>query len=104
MLWVLNIPKFSIWQNSVHVRVLNMQGSHNAQCSEYARICLDRALNISWVLLMPNFWIWKGSESTRVISKICHNMTEYVWIGHEPGWNVWFYDNRQGSGYVSCNA
>ena len=55
-----------------------MQGSHNAQCSEYARICLDRALNISWVLLMPNFWIWKGSESTRVISKICHNMTEYV--------------------------
>ena len=25
------------------------------QSSEYARICLDRVLNISWVLNMPGF-------------------------------------------------
>ena len=32
------------------------------QRSEYARICLDRVLNISWVLNIRGFWIWQGSE------------------------------------------
>ena len=32
------------------------------QGSEYARICLDRVLNVSCVLNIPGFWKWLGSE------------------------------------------
>ena len=34
--------------------------------SEYARICLDRVLNISWVLNMPGFLIRQSSQYARV--------------------------------------
>ena len=43
-------PKFA--------KILNMTGSEYASVtrrSEYARICLDKVLNISWVLHMPGF-------------------------------------------------
>ena len=50
-------------------KILDMAGF--SICSEYARICLDRVLNICWVLNMPGFWIWQGSENAH---KICHNM------------------------------
>ena len=51
-------------------KVLNMQALN-------ARICVDRALNISWVLNMPGFWIWQGSKYTKATgasnyaTKIC---------------------------------
>ena len=44
---ILNMAKFSIWQNSQYARV--------TQHFEYARICFDRVLSISWVLNMPGF-------------------------------------------------
>ena len=49
MPWDLNMPTFLIWQGSQYVSV--------TMCSEYARICLDRALNTFWVLKMPGFSI-----------------------------------------------
>ena len=48
-------PKYARVLNvafSEYGRVLNMPVT---QRSEYARICLDRVLNISWVLNMPGF-------------------------------------------------
>ena len=39
-------------------KILNMQGSQYVsvtQCSEYARICLGRVLNMFWVLNVPGF-------------------------------------------------
>ena len=56
--WLVHMPKFWIWQGSQYVSV--------TQCSQYARICNDKVLNISWVLNMPGFWIWQGSEYIRV--------------------------------------
>ena len=53
-----SMAKFWIWQGSQNASV--------TQRSEYARLCLDRVLNISWVLNTPGFWIWQGSEYTRV--------------------------------------
>ena len=50
--------KIRIWQGSQYRSV--------TQRSEYARICLDRVLNISWVLYMPGFLMWQGSEHARV--------------------------------------
>ena len=44
---VLNMPKFSICQGSQYASV--------TQRSEYAKICLDRVLNISWALNMSGF-------------------------------------------------
>lgn len=41
-------------------------GSSITQPTEYAKICLDRALNISWVLNLPGFQIWKGSECAKI--------------------------------------
>ena len=55
---VLNMAKSWIWQGSQYASV--------TQCSEYAIICLDRALNICWVPSIPGFWIWQGSEDARV--------------------------------------
>ena len=37
--WVVNMPKFWIWQGSQYVSV--------TQCSQYARISYDRVLNVS---------------------------------------------------------
>ena len=56
---VLNMPKFWIWHGSQYASV--------TQRSEYARIYLDRVLNIFWVLNMPGFWMWHGSEYGRII-------------------------------------
>ena len=55
---ILNMVKFWIWQGFQYVRV--------TQRSKYARICLDRVLNISSVLIMTGFWIWQNSEYGRV--------------------------------------
>ena len=45
--WGPKYAKILIWQGSQYASI--------TQCSEYARICLDRVLNISWVLNMPGF-------------------------------------------------
>ena len=42
-----NMAKLSIWKGSQYASI--------KQHSEYARIWLDRVLNISWVLNMPGF-------------------------------------------------
>ena len=70
---ILNTTKSWIWQGSQYARV--------TQHSKYARIYLDRVLNISWALNMPEFWIWKGSEYPRVkqgskYATACLNMSE----------------------------
>ena len=64
----------------------------------YARIYLDRVVNISWVLNVAQFQIWQVSEYAKVTqgskyatkSEQDVNMLEYVWN----------CDNRQGSEYV----
>ena len=53
---VQNMPKFWIWQSPKYYRVLNMRVTQRSD--EYARICLERVLNIYLVLNMPGFWIW----------------------------------------------
>ena len=80
-------------------------GSSITQPTEYAKICLDRVLNISWVLNMPGFWIWKGSEYARVTlgsrsAKIWLNMSEQD--VNMPGY-VWIFNTRQSSD-VSYNT
>ena len=55
---LLNMVKLWIWQGSQYASV--------TQRSEYARICLHKALNIPWVLNMPGFWMWQGSEYANV--------------------------------------
>ena len=117
--WIcLNVPKstgFWICLEFLNAEILNMakswikqvfQNVSVIQSTEYARICLDRVLNISWVLNMPGFWIWKGSEYARItkgskyavkwlnMSEQNVNMPEYPWI----------LCNRQVSEYVSCNT
>ena len=67
---VLNMAKFWIWQDSQYVSI--------TQCSDYARKCLDRVLNISWVLNMPGFQIWQGSEHAKLHRVL--NMPPYGWI------------------------
>ena len=47
MAGILNMPKFRTWQGS--------QYASTSQHSEYARIHLDRVLNISWFLNMRGF-------------------------------------------------
>ena len=81
-------------------------GSSITQPTEYAKICLDRVLNIPWVLNMPGFWIWKGSEYARVTQRSKYatkwlnmseqdvNIPEYVWI----------FNHRESSEYVLCNT
>ena len=52
---VLNTPKFTC-QNTEYRKILIWQGFQGCQGrSEYTRICLDRALNISQVLNLPGF-------------------------------------------------
>ena len=51
---ILTMAKFWLWHISQYASL--------TQRSEYARICLDRLLDISWVLNMPRFWIWQGLE------------------------------------------
>ena len=41
------MPKFGKWQGSKYASV--------TQRSQYAKICIDRVLNISWVLHMSGF-------------------------------------------------
>ena len=60
------LAKFWTWQGSQYASV--------TQCSEYARICLDKVLNISRVLNMPEFWIGQGSE----YAAIWLNMSEFT--------------------------
>ena len=55
---LLNMGKLWIWQGSQYASV--------TQRSEYARICLHKALNIPWVLNMPGFWMRQGSEYANV--------------------------------------
>ena len=50
----LNLPKFWVWQGSKYASI--------TQHSEYARMCLDRVLNISRVINMLGFSTWQGSE------------------------------------------
>ena len=95
---VLNMPKFWMWQGSQYTSI--------TQHSEYARICIDRVLNISWVLNMSGFLTWQGAFWTCKSNSFKHatvwvkvseeevNMPEYVWI----------YDHRQASEYVSYNT
>ena len=57
------MPRVSPCRISEHGKVLNKAGFSSArvtQPTEYAKICLDRILN------MPRFWIWKGSEYARI--------------------------------------
>ena len=94
---LLNMVKLWIWQGSQYASV--------TQRSEYARICLDRVLNMSWVLNASQLWIWHGSEYAGVTQAskyvaIWLNMSELdVYI---PEY-LWIYDNRQSSEYVSYN-
>ena len=44
---ILNVTKFGIWQGSQYGSI--------TQYFEYARICLDRVLNMSCVLNMPQY-------------------------------------------------
>ena len=72
-----NMPKFWIWQGSQYASI--------TQRSEYARICLERVLNISWVLNIPGFWIGQGSEYVRITQGATYdttwlNISEYAWI------------------------
>ena len=65
MPWVINMPKFWIWQSSEY----GAQGPQYAsvtQRSEYARTCLDRVLNISYILNVSGFWIWQSFEFARI--------------------------------------
>ena len=66
---LLNMGKFWIWQGSQYASV--------TQRSEYARICLNRVLNLSSVLNIPGFWIWQGSEYAGVTYA-------RIWT-----WNLW---------------
>ena len=66
---ILNMAKFWIPHGSQYASVVN--------CSEYARICLDRVLNISQVLKIPGFWIWQGSEYARAAQ--CSKYTT-IWL------------------------
>ena len=98
--WVLNVPKFLIWQSSEYGRVLNMRAFHNVlNMPEHAltkfwmylgfQICQDSNITGFWICkCYTGFWI-------------CYNMAEYVWIGREY---VWIYDNRQGSEYGLYNT
>ena len=69
-----------------------MGGSQYAsvtQRSEYARLSLERLLNISWVQNMPRFWIWQGSEYEKVThgSKFVTtrpNMSKFTIIDKAP--------------------
>ena len=95
---ILNITKF--WRKQV------FQNASIAQATEYARICIDKGLNISWVLNMPGFWIWKGSEYARIMqdskyAAIWLNMSENDM--NRPEY-VWILNNRLSSEYVSCNT
>ena len=92
---ILNMTKFWIWQG--------FQDASVTHPTEYARICLDRVLNISWVLNMPGLWIWQGSDCGRITQgskyvTIWLNMSEQDVYMPEY---VWIFDNRQGSEYVS---
>ena len=103
------MPRVSQCRNSEYGKVLNKTAFQNAsvtQPTEYAKICLDRALNISWVLNWPGFQIWKGSECARITqaskyATIWLNMSEQDIIMPEY---VWIFNNSQGSKYVSCNT
>ena len=64
------LPGFWLWQGS--------QNAHVTQCSGYARICLDRVLNISWVLNMLRFWNCR--VLTRQMLHRVLNMPQYGWI------------------------
>ena len=77
---ILNIAKFWIWQCSHYVSI--------AQRSEYARICLDRVLNISWVLNMPGFWIWESSKYGRATQGGSKYATMWLnmFVGREYAW------------------
>ena len=44
---ILNMAKFWFWQG--------FQDASFTQPNEYARICLNRVLNISWVLNIPEY-------------------------------------------------
>ena len=52
------MTKFWVWQGTQYESI--------TQRSEYARICLDKVLNISQDLNMQGFLIWQGSEHARV--------------------------------------
>ena len=76
---VLNMLKFWIWQGSQYASV--------TQPSEYARICLDRVLNISRVLDIPGFWIRHNitqnyKELHRITQELHRilNMPQCAWI------------------------
>ena len=88
------MPKFWVWQGSQYASV--------TQRSEYARVCLDRVLNISWVLNIPRFWIWQGSEYARVTQG---SKYATIWLNiPEQDVNipesVWIYNNRPGSEHI----
>ena len=90
---VLNIPQF--WLSKC------FQYDSTTEHCGYARIYLDRVLNISWVLnmLLNIFWIWQGAKYANVThgSKcitIWLNMSE--WDVNMPEY-IWIYDNRQAS-------
>ena len=79
---ILNMSKFWIWQGfSICERY---------KAFDYARIYINRVLNISCVLNMAGLWICK----IYIGFQICRNMAEYVWI----------YNNSQGFEYVSYNT
>ena len=103
MPWVVNFPKFWIWQSSEFGIWQGFQNASVTKPAEYNRKYLDRVLNISWVLNMPAFWIWQGSEYARItqgskyatiwlnMSEQDVNMPEYVrifnsWQGSEYEW------------------
>ena len=98
------MPKFlnRIWKSSACGRFFNMQALHSIlDIPEYALIEF-------WMYLA--FWICQDSEYSRfwicksyIEFQLCHNMTEYVWIGHEYAWIYLNLQNRWLSEYVSYN-
>ena len=71
------MPKFWISQGSQYARV--------AEHFEYARICLDKVLNISRVLNMPGFWIHGRYLNMEELLRIL-NIPQYDWICLTRAW------------------
>ena len=93
---LLNIPQYA-WMCPYK------QGSENAWGPKYASLTQHSEYILgskyASILNMVGCWIWKSYTGFY----ICHNMAECL----SRTWtclNVWIYDNRQGSEYVSYNT
>ena len=96
---VLNMPKFWMRQISESGRVLNMPALHSVLNMPECAL-LDSVVNICWVLNVPyseQETVTQGSKYVTIwlnMSELDVNMPEDVWI----------YDNKQSSEYVSYST